>query len=151
MSNETFKFMGNYLKSLDDKGRIKLPPKFKETLIADEPTVVLTRNLDGSINLYPQTEYHKLARYLTSLPKGSQATRTLVRLLIAESFECSIDAQSRINIPTNLLRAAGLLEIRQAIVAGVGNFIQIWQPDRYEKSLESLDLDSIGENLDIQL
>jgi MraZ protein len=143
--------MGNYLKSLDQKGRVKLPPIFKETLTADGSTVVLTRNLDGSINLYPQDEYRKLANYLSSLPKGSQANRILVRLLIAESFECSIDAQSRVNIPTNLQRAAGLLDTPQAIIAGVGNFIQIWQPDRYEKSLESLDLDSIGDDLDIQL
>ncbi len=143
--------MGNYLKSLDQKGRIKLPPIFKETLTADGSTVVLTRNLDGSINLYPQDEYRKLANYLSGLPKGSQANRILVRLLIAESFECSIDAQSRINIPTNLQRAAGLLDTPQVIIAGVGNFIQIWQPDRYEKSLESLDIDSIGDDLDIQL
>jgi len=143
--------MGNYLKTLDDKGRIKLPPIFKEALITDDSTVVLTRNLDGSINLYPREEYNKLAGSLSSLSRGSQATRTLVRLLIAESFECVIDAQSRINIPANLLRAAGLSETRQVIIAGVGNFIQIWQPDRYEKSLENMDLDSIGEDLDIQL
>ena len=146
--------MGNYLKALDDKGRIKLPPIFRETLAVEESTIILTRNLDGSINLYPKDEFRKMADHINGLSKINHDTRTLVRLLVAESFECSIDAQNRINVPTNLLRAAGLNDSRQVIMAGMGNYIQIWHPDRYEKSLddlENIDLTSIGADLNIQL
>ncbi len=137
-------FIGEYKHSLDDKGRIAIPKKFRKSLTKG---AVVTRGLDTSLFLFPKEEWDKLAEKLASLPLGQSNSRAFARLMLAGAMDVSMDKQGRVVLPEYLRTYATLN--KKTIVAGLYNRIEIWDETKwraYNKKLEN-DAESVAEKL----
>jgi MraZ protein len=117
-------FIGEYQASIDDKGRISIPAKFRVQL---KSKVVVTRGLDNSLFLYTMDEWKKLAEKLASLPIATANTRAFSRLMLAGAMDCDVDKQGRIILPGYLKEFAKIN--KKTIVAGLYNRIEIWSEE----------------------
>ncbi|AHN20801.1 division/cell wall cluster transcriptional repressor MraZ [Lysinibacillus sphaericus] len=120
-------FMGEYQHSVDAKGRLIVPAKFREAL---GETFVVTRGLDNCLFGYPMDEWRKLEEKLKGLPMTKKDTRAFARFFFSGATEVEIDKQGRINIPSTLMQHAHL--IKECVVLGVSNRIEIWAKDAWE-------------------
>ncbi len=120
-------FIGEYQASLDEKGRISIPAKFRASL---KKHVVVTRGLDNSLFLYSLEEWKKLATKLASLPISTANTRAFSRLMLAGAMDCEVDKQGRIILPGYLKEFAKIG--KKAVVAGLYNRIEIWSEELWQ-------------------
>ncbi|MEK5334051.1 MULTISPECIES: division/cell wall cluster transcriptional repressor MraZ [Bacillati] len=120
-------FMGEYQHSVDAKGRLIVPAKFREAL---GETFVVTRGLDNCLFGYPMDEWRKLEEKLKGLPMTKKDTRAFARFFFSGATEVEIDKQGRINIPSTLVQHAHL--VKECVVLGVSNRIEIWAKDAWE-------------------
>lgn len=119
-------FIGEYNHSLDDKGRLAVPKKFRTALAKG---AVVTRGLDNCLFLYTKSEWAKLAEKLASLPFAQANTRAFARLMLAGAMDVDLDNQGRVIIP-EYLRAFGELK-KDVIVAGLYNRLEIWDEKKW--------------------
>ena len=137
-------FIGEYQASLDEKGRISIPVKFRSQL---KKKVVVTRGLDNSLFLYNMDEWKKLAEKLASLPISTANSRGFQRLMLAGAMDCDVDKQGRIVVPGYLKDFAKIS--KKAVVAGLYNRIEIWSEElwtAYKQQTEAAS-NSIAEQL----
>ncbi len=114
-------FMGEHQHSIDDKGRLIIPSKFREAL--GTPFVV-TRGLDNCLFVYPMSEWHVMEQKLKSLPMMKSDARAFTRFFFSGATECELDKQGRVNIPANLRDYAKL--DKECMVLGVSGRVEIW-------------------------
>lgn len=119
-------FMGEYQHTLDEKGRVIVPAKFREGL---GESFVMTRGLDKCLFVYPQSEWEILEQKLKNLPMTRADARSFVRFFLSGATECSLDKQGRIVIPT-LLRDYAALD-KDIVVLGVSNRVEIWSQEKW--------------------
>ena len=125
-------FIGEYQYSLDSKGRINIPAKFRQSLSKDnDNTLVATRGQDPCIWIYPIKEWKKIEDELRKLSSISGIHRTFVRQIARSATPSTCDKQGRIIISPSLLSYAGLN--KEALILGMINKIEIWNPDILEK------------------
>ena len=137
-------FMGEYQHSVDAKGRLIIPAKFREQL---GPAFILTCGLDNCLYGYSLEEWRKLEQKLKDLPMTKKDVRAFVRLFFSGATEVEVDKQGRINIPTNLLQFAQIQ--KDCTIVGVSNKIELWSSAAWTTYFE-LSADSfndIAENL----
>jgi MraZ protein len=115
-------FRGEFEHSLDEKGRILLPLKYRDEL---GETVILARGIDGQINLYPKPFFEDLERRVEE-SDGTGSFRHASRFLAA-AIECEVDRQGRIVIPPTLRRHANLNA--EVIIIGNRDYVEIWSPE----------------------
>lgn len=121
-------FMGEYQHTLDEKGRVIVPAKFREGL---GESFVMTRGLDKCLFVYPQSEWEILEQKLKSLPMTRADARSFVRFFLSGATECALDKQGRIVVPT-LLRDYATLD-KDIVVLGVSNRVEIWSHERWRE------------------
>lgn len=121
-------FIGEYLHSLDDKGRLAIPVKFRAEL---KKGAVVTRGLDNCLFLYTKTEWQKLAEKLASLPISQANSRAFARLMLAGAMDVEFDKQGRALIPEYLRAFAGLQ--KNVVVAGLYSRMEIWDSETWNK------------------
>jgi MraZ protein len=114
-------FLGEYKHSLDVKGRMAIPAKFRDKLNAG---AIITRGIDNCLFVFTNAEWEKLAEKLNALPLGQANSRAFVRLMLAGASDVELDAQGRILIPDYLRKYAGLK--KETVVAGLYSRIEIW-------------------------
>ncbi len=114
-------FIGEYQGTIDDKGRISIPAKFRAEL---KNKVVVTRGLDNSLFLYTAKEWEKLAEKLSTLPIATANTRAFSRLMLAGAMDCEVDKQGRIILPNYLKDFAKIG--KKIVFAGLYNRIEVW-------------------------
>ena len=134
-------FMGEYNHTIDIKGRIIIPSKFREAL-GDE--FVVTQGLDGCLFVYPNEEWMNFVTQLKNLP-GSKEARQLQRYFMAGAATCEVDKQGRILIPNKLREQAGLE--KDIVFVGVLSKIEIWSKDKWESNNDYDDMDQIAEHM----
>ncbi len=124
-------FLGTYEHTLDGKGRVSLPARFREILSANgDSRLIITTNVDPGVQClvaYPIQSWQDFHERIASLPQFDEAVIQLKRLHIAGATECSADKQGRILIPPMLREYASLKNT--AIFAGLGTNIEIWDRD----------------------
>ncbi|WP_369380769.1 division/cell wall cluster transcriptional repressor MraZ [Lysinibacillus fusiformis] len=137
-------FMGEYQHSVDAKGRLIVPAKFREAL---GEAFVVTRGLDNCLFGYPMNEWRKLEEKLKDLPMTKKDTRAFARFFFSGATEVEIDKQGRINIPATLMQHAHL--VKECVVLGVSNRIEIWAKDPWETyfSESEQSFNEIAENM----
>ena len=132
-------FIGEYKYSLDSKGRINIPAKFRQSLSKDNyNTFVATRGQDPCIWIYPMKEWKKIEDELRKLSSVSGVHRTFVRQIARSATPSTCDKQGRITISPSLLSYACLK--KETLILGMINKIEIWDPD----ILEKVDKDNIN-------
>lgn len=125
-------FMGEYQHTLDDKGRLIMPAKFREGL---GESFVATRGLDNCLFVYPNEEWHILEEKLKTLPMTSKDARAFVRFFFSGATECEMDKTGRISVPQNLREYANL--DKDVVVIGVSNRIEIWSKENWDNYMSS--------------
>jgi MraZ protein len=136
-------FLGEYQHSLDAKGRIILPSRYRSRL---EAGCVLTRGQDNCLSVYPREEFDRIAEKLGRTRQSSQRARNLVRQFFSGAQEEVPDRQGRATIPEPLRVYAGL--DRDVAIIGAGNRFEIWdrarwaeQQQRTEPDFRDLDME----------
>lgn len=114
-------FIGEFHHTVDDKGRLAIPVKFRAAL---SEGAVVTRGLDRSLFLYPKSEWEKMAAKISSLPMSQSDTRAFARFMLAGAMDVEIDKSGRINVPEYLRTFAGLS--KDVVVTGLYDRIEIW-------------------------
>ena len=137
-------FIGEYQHSIDTKGRLIIPSKFRDDL---GPIFIMTKGLDNCLFVYPKNEWQILEEKLKSLPLTSRDARAFVRFFFAGATECELDKQGRILVPSNL-REHSKLE-KEAVIIGVSTRVEIWSKSEWDTYNEddSLSYESIAEKM----
>ncbi len=137
-------FLGEYTHTVDTKGRVAIPAKFREQLTSG---AIITRGLDTCLFIFPEKEWETLAAKLMALPLAQANSRAFVRLMMAGAAQVDSDGQGRILVPEYLRNYAHVQ--KEVVIAGLYNRIEIWASDaweRYKQKTESAS-DEIAEQL----
>jgi len=123
------RILGEFQHSLDDKGRLSIPAKYRG-VFADG--AVVTRGFEPCLVLYPLAEWDSWAEKVSSLPAGQEDVRQLMRLVFSSATDVELDKLGRINVPAYLRRYAGLNG--EATLVGVGTRFEIWDRSRWDQN-----------------
>lgn len=121
-------FMGEFQHTVDAKGRLIIPAKFRDGL---GERFIATRGLENCLFVFSEKEWEAFGEKLKQLPMASGHARQFTRLLFSGATECELDPQGRINLPANLREYAGL--DKEAVVVGVSNRVEIWSKAGWEE------------------
>jgi MraZ protein len=138
-------FIGEYRHSIDAKGRVAIPARFRLQL---EEGAVVVRWVEGCAAIFPRSAFEALASKITSLPLANENARAVSRFLFSSAFEVERDSQGRIVLPGAIRNWAGLGT--DAVIVGAGERVEIWAPDRWaSRAMDSADalasaLDGLG-------
>jgi MraZ protein len=137
-------FMGEYQHSVDAKGRLIVPAKFREQL---GENFVITRGLDQCLFGYTMDEWIKIEDKLKELPVTKKDARAFTRFFFSGASEVELDKQGRVNIPSTLISYAKLE--KECVILGVSNRFEIWSKDAWEEYFTASEdsFNDIAENL----
>lgn len=136
-------FIGEYNHTVDAKGRVIVPSKFRE-ILGDE--FIVTKGLDHCLCAYESSEWDKFEKKLAELPTNNRNTRQLTRFFLSGATSCEVDKQGRILLPA-VLRAFAQIE-KDAVLVGNGNRVEIWSRDRWTEANNYDDIEDIAEGLE---
>ena len=131
-------FLGTYRHSIDHKGRVSIPSRFRRALSGDaEETFVILRGLEGCVSLYPLDEWRHIEERLRSKNYSDPTNRRYQRSTLQHAAYGALDVQGRVAIPPALLSVASLK--KDVVVNGVLDHIEIWDPEQFERYLAGSD------------
>lgn len=131
-------FRGSSYHTIDDKGRIVIPTRFRVLARAEEADGLMVSRMDSCLLAYPFAEWHKLEERILQLAEKSDTMRRFRRIFIGGAHECACDKQDRILIPPVLRQYADLN--KDIVLVGVLDHFEIWSRENFEK--ESLTLEN---------
>ncbi|MCH9719353.1 MAG: division/cell wall cluster transcriptional repressor MraZ [Actinomycetia bacterium] len=136
--------LGTHTPRIDDKGRVVLPAKFRDTL---SDGVVLTKGQDRCVVLWPAEEFAKYADRLNEASRANAAVRSYLRVLFSSAFDDKPDKQGRISVPGALRDYADL--DRDVVIAGNGATAEIWNKPSWTNYLSEQEqsFSDIGEEV----
>jgi MraZ protein len=120
-------FLGQYRHSLDDKGRMIVPARFRELLYG---RIYLTQGFDNNLRVLPEAAFVSIYERVTEMSSTNPTARQLRRLIFSTAQQVDIDNNGRILIPKYLREVANLSS--DAIVVGVGEAVEIWSPEAWD-------------------
>ena len=135
-------FMGEYNHTIDAKGRLIIPAKFRGLLGGE---FILTRGLDGCLSIYPMDEWKTFEEKLRALPLTNKNARTFSRFFVAGATMCELDKQGRILVPQTLREFAGLE--KDVVLTGNLNRIEVWSREKWSENCCYDDMESIAEGM----
>ena len=135
-------FMGEYSHTIDTKGRLIVPSKFREQLGNE---FVVTKGLDGCLFVYPNEEWKNIEEKFRNIPLTTKDARKFSRFFFAGAASCEVDKQGRILLPAVLREFADIT--KDAVLIGVGNRIEIWSRDRWEGTVTYQDMEEITRHM----
>jgi MraZ protein len=127
-------FLGEFVHTVDDKGRLTIPARFRVDLAAG---LVVTRGIDRCLVIYPLEEWEQLAEQVSALPMTDRRARAFRRLVFANASDAVPDKQGRVLIPPRLREYAGLDS--EAIVTGLNTYIEVWSPELWGEEREHVE------------
>ena len=142
-------FRGNFEHTIDQKGRLSIPSRFRELLREHyEEKFIVTRS-ENCLIAYPEAEWVKLEKRISQLPQLDKNAKAVMRFLVSSATECPVDKQGRILIPQYLRNHAGL--DKEVILAGIINRIEFWKKEKWEQGMKDTSerFGEIGEDLGI--
>ena len=134
--------MGEYNHTIDAKGRLISPSKFREVL-GDE--FVVTKGMDGCLFVFDDPEWQAFEEKLRALPMIDKEARQFTRFFLAGAASVEVDKQGRILLPAVLREFAGIT--KDAVLVGVGSRVEIWSKDRWEGTVTYQDMEEISRHM----
>ncbi len=134
-------FAGEFAHSLDEKGRLAIPAKFRARF---KEGAVVTRWMGECLAIFPVDEWDGINAEIRKRPRTDPTVQQFVHFLVAGAHEAEPDGQGRIVIPSHLRQYAGLRG--EALVIGASRNLEVWEPARWRSRLEQVE-SSIGEKL----
>ena len=135
-------FMGEYNHTIDAKGRVIVPAKFREVL---GENFVVTKGLDGCLFVYANDEWETFSKKLQTFPITNKEARRFVRFFLAGAAAVEVDKQGRILLP-QVLREFAHLE-KDIVFVGVSSRVEIWNREDWISSTQFDDMDEIAEHM----
>ena len=135
-------FMGEYGHTIDAKGRIIVPAKFRESL---GDNFIITKGLDNCLFVYTNEEWQRFEEKLKTLPLTNKNARTFTRFFLAGAADVELDKQGRILLPAVLREFAGLE--KEVVSVGVLKRIEIWDKNRWQDTNTYDDMDEVAEHM----
>jgi MraZ protein len=129
-------FLGEYEHTLDDKGRLTIPAKFRAGLAEG---VLVTRGLDGCLFVLPPAAREALAEKMANFPL-SQAGARLFSRMIYSGTECKLDRQGRILLPPSLRDHADIES--EVVIIGVNSRLEIWSKQHWQEQTARMEEES---------
>ena len=126
-------FTGEFRHSVDSKGRVAIPARFRLQL---EEGAVITKWVDGCAAVFPRAEFEAFATRVAALPLADERARAVSRFIFKSAFDVETDAQGRIVLPPAIREWAGLGT--EAAVVGHYNYVEIWSPERLAASQQDV-------------
>ncbi len=138
-------FRGQFVHSVDAKGRISLPARFRDVLLADgDARFVLTPALfDPCLHLYPMKAWEEFEQKVSELPSLDPNAVRFRRMYVSAAVECELDKAGRVLVPPHL-RERAELDKSEALWAGMGRILELWSRARWDAALtmSPTDMDS---------
>lgn len=131
-------FMSEYNHTVDAKGRLIIPAKFRDTLGEE---FVVSKGMDGCLFVYANEDWNAFEQKLTSLPLINKEARQFARFFLAGAASVELDKQGRILLPVSLREFAGL--DKDVVLVGVGSRIEIWSKEKWESINTDTNMDDI--------
>ena len=137
-------FIGEYHHTIDEKGRIIIPAKFREEL---GNNFIITRGIENCLFVYSEENWAKITNKLNSLPFTKKDARTFNRFFMSGATSVELDKQGRVNISQPLIDYASL--IKDCVVIGTGDRLEVWSQESWESFFDSTkdSMSDIAENL----
>ena len=139
-------FRGSSFHTIDSKGRIIIPARFRDVIKADGSYGVMLSRMDGALIAYTYDEWRKIENRILSLAEKSESMRRFRRVFIGGSFDCPCDKQDRILIPQNLREYAEFE--KDIVIVGVLDHFEIWSRDSWNR--ENMDLENDMKKEDVR-
>ena len=138
-------FRGRFEHSIDLKGRVSVPVKFREILATHSDERLILTNFDNCLWGYPVAEWRIIEDKVAALPQFKPEVKALQRVFISAATECPVDKQGRILIPPTLRDYAGIS--KDLVFVGMTKRIEIWSQERWQKVFTESQ-ENIGEMTD---
>jgi len=138
-------FRGSSFHTIDVKGRIIIPARFRDVIKAQESNGVMVSRMDGGLVAYSYDEWRKIEKRILSLAEKSENMRRFRRVFIGGAFECACDKQDRILIPQNLRQYAEL--DKEIVLVGVLDHFEIWSRKSWDTENIHLEKDMKKEDV----
>lgn len=137
-------FIGEYHHTIDEKGRIIIPAKFREEL---GNTFIVTRGIENCLFVYSEENWAQITNKLNSLPFTKKDARTFNRFFMSGATNVELDKQGRVNISKPLIDYANLL--KDCVIIGTGDRLEVWSQESWESFFDSTkdSMSDIAENL----
>lgn len=137
-------FIGEYSHSIDEKGRLSVPVKFRAGLASG---CVLTRGLDGCLWVYSTDEWQVIADEVSKMPITQKNARSFSRFILSGAMDLVIDKAGRINLPKYLNDYAGIKS--KVVITGMHNRLEIWAEEKWNEFKKEMEKnsDEVAENL----
>ena len=136
-------FIGEYNHTVDAKGRVIVPSRFRE-ILGEE--FIVTKGLDHCLCAYENAAWQAFEQKLADLPTNTRENRQLTRFFLSGATSCEVDKQGRILLPA-VLRTFAQIE-KDAVLVGNGNRVEIWSKDRWDAANNYDDIEDIAESLE---
>lgn len=132
-------FLGEYFHSVDGKGRVAIPARFRSKI---ERGAVLTRGIEQCLYVYPMETWEHKARELDAANLDARQRRLVERRLFALAFDAELDAQGRIVVPIKLRKYAGLAG--EAAIVGARDRFEIWSAELWQAYNDEMDAEDLS-------
>jgi MraZ protein len=132
-------FRGQFVHTIDAKGRVSIPARFREALASDgRPEFILTpAPFDPCLHLHPLRAWEDFEQRIAELPSLDRNVVRLRRLYVSAALECEVDRAGRVLVPPHLREKAGLR--KDVLWAGMGRTIEIWSKEKWDEALAMTD------------
>lgn len=142
---KAYMFIGQYLHSLEVKGRLAIPKSFRQGL---GKKAVVTKGLDGCLFVFPNQTWQEFSQKIAAMSLTKKDSRSFARFLTFSATEINLDNQGRVLIPEHLRQFAGLK--KYIVAAGAGQRIELWDKKRFSQYLNRVEKESekIAERLE---
>ena len=132
-------FLGEFIHTIDEKGRLTVPARFRADLAAG---LVVTRGIDRCLAIYPIDEWKQLAEQVSALPMTDRRARAFRRLVFASASDAIPDKQGRVLIPPHLREYASL--DGEAVVTGLNTYIEVWNTESWGEERDRVEGGSVN-------
>ncbi|HJR82030.1 MAG TPA: division/cell wall cluster transcriptional repressor MraZ [Anaerolineales bacterium] len=126
-------FLGQFQHTLDEKGRLMIPARFRELLA---PGAFITQGFDRCLMVMTENHFKQVYERINAMNLTDPTARLLRRLILSSAYPVEIDKVGRILVPQNLRQAITLEG--EAIVAGQGEYFEVWTPDAWNDQMAQL-------------
>jgi len=128
-------FRGRYFHTVDPKGRLSIPSKFRDVLKNRYDEGLIVAHFDRCLVAYPEEEWTRLEEKLLQLPSTQLEVRTFLRRFFSSGVDCPVDKQGRVLLPPESRRSAGIM--KDVVLVGLMNRFELWSRERWQEFIES--------------
>lgn len=129
-------FRGRYEHTIDPKGRLSIPSRYREELVARGITTLVLSEGDHCVWAFPLDAWEQLEERLRLHPQLSPERRSVVRVMVASAKECPVDRAGRTLVPPELREFAGLM--KDVMITGALEWFEIWSRERWADHRQTL-------------